>query len=225
MTITQLTTNGTAERPDIYGNQIVWTQNGNEVVLLDGNSNIVLPNLGGNSTISPQISANGVMWQGWVNGWNTFYYDGNTTLQITDNDFNDRLSANSTPSSSSASSSTAVDGSGDNLVWSSYVGGNWEIFYYDGSQTIQVTDSVNGGENADAGEDVALEYSIDDGTQWQRIAIYDTEDYTNWTGISESIPLDAQTDSTLFRWTQIAHSGSRFDNWALDNIQIEPFSS
>ncbi|MEM7593368.1 MAG: hypothetical protein AAF383_17940 [Cyanobacteria bacterium P01_A01_bin.83] len=81
--------------------------------------------------------------------------------------------------------------------------------------------SSNGGENADAGEDVSLEYSVDDGDNWQQIAIYDTEDYTSWTGISESIPTNAQTDSTLLRWTQIAYSGASYDNWALDNILIE----
>jgi len=82
-------------------------------------------------------------------------------------------------------------------------------------------DSSNGGENADGGEDVILEYSVDDGANWQEIAIYDTEAYTTWTGISETVPVDAQTDSTLFRWMQLDHSGNHNDNWGLDNIQIE----
>ena len=81
--------------------------------------------------------------------------------------------------------------------------------------------SSNGGENADAGEDVVLEYSTDNGVNWVEINLYDTEDYTNWTGISESIPVDAQTEDTEFRWLQVSHSGSSFDNWGLDNIFIE----
>ncbi len=85
--------------------------------------------------------------------------------------------------------------------------------------------SSNGGENADAGEDVALEYSIDNGNSWQSIAICDTEAYTTWTGISESVPIEAQTDGTLFRWTQLLYSGSSFDNWGLDNILIEPLEN
>lgn len=491
MTITQLTTNGTAERPDISGNEIVWTQNDNEIVLFDGTNSTILPNLGVSSAISPQISADGVLWNGWVNGWHSFYYDGNTTtqltnyknatdeklsgnriawrnapeytpsgeleevylydgttqttlqltdnnsretsvdisgqnvvwngvgntiylydgtstttlpdtgvsphvsgnqvvwesytggrkdqinlydgnsisqivnndtvwlqgffdgnvvwtqwdgndyelfrydgnttLQITDNDFNDRLSSNSVPGSSTALSSTAVDGSGDNLVWSSYVDDNWEIFYYDGTQTIQITDndiddlnpkisgdrvvwstggttsdvflyepsvnsapdpdsvefsddfdpdldssqwqqvsngvangnfnnsgnslyfsggssggntrfatskaldlreggsvvfdlifgtSSNGGENADAGEDVVLEYSIDDGANWSNLGIYDTEAYTAWTTVTRTIPAPAQTEETLLRWRQVRYSGSSFDNWGLDNVLL-----
>ena len=83
--------------------------------------------------------------------------------------------------------------------------------------------SSNGGENADAGEDVVLEYSTDNGINWVEIGLYDTEAYTSWTGISESIPAGAQTDNTEFRWLQVAHSGSGFDNWGLDNILIEAF--
>ena len=83
--------------------------------------------------------------------------------------------------------------------------------------------SSNGGENADSGEDVVLEYSTNSGANWVEISLYDTEAYTSWTGISESIPIDAQTDETLFRWMQVAHSGSNFDNWGLDNILIEAF--
>ena len=249
-------------------------------------------------------------------------------LKITYLDFNDVLTPSSTGTSYSSNSNAAVDGSGNNLVWSSYVGDNWEVFYYDGTQTIQVTDnsiddlypkisgdtlvwstsgttsdifkfepdpnpdtfeddfdpnidniqwssvgnssvnsnfggsgnslfftggsyrdssryitttgvnvanggeiyfelifgtSSNGGENADAGEDVVLEYSTDNGINWVGISLYDTEVYTNWTGISESIPVGAQTDDTQFRWLQVGHSGSSFDNWGLDNILIEAF--
>ena len=487
MTITQLTNNGTADRPDIFGNQIVWTENDNDIVLFDGINRTLLPNLGVRLAIKPQISAEGILWEGWVNGWNSFYYDGttttqvtnkytnydeklsgnrvawregpknnpggelfevylydgstdttlqltnndvgespvdidgqnvvwngsgtvylydgtstttigqgispyvsgnqvvwesytggisdqinlydgntttqianddsiwlqgffdgnviwtqwdgndfelfrydgNTTVQITDNDFNDRLNPDSSPSSSSARSGSAVDGSGDRLVWSSYVNGNWEIFYYDGTETIQVTDnniddldpkisgdrivwntsgatsdiflykpdtnpvpvpvmfaddfelnidqyqwqeisngvannnfagdgnslyfsgggyggnvrfatsnaldlteggsisfdiifgdSANGGENADGGEDVVLEYSIDDGTTWNNLGTYDTEDYTSWSTQTQAIPAAAQTDATQLRWRQVRQSGSNYDNWGLDNVQL-----
>lgn len=487
MAITQLTNSGTAERPDIYGNQIVWTENNNEIVLFDGTNSTLLPNLGVNLAISPQISAEGIFWRGWISGWQGFYYngettnqltsgeapldlklsgkhvawrrapeytpagelmevylhdgstqttiqltdndfressvdldgeyvvwkgasntvylyeggstvvpigtgvnplisgnqvvwesytgsskdqinlydgnstsqianddtislqgffdgnviwsqwdgndyelfryDGNQTLQITDNDFNDRLNPDSTPNSFGSNSSSALDGSGDNLVWSSYVDGNWEIFYYDGTETIQVTDndiddlnpkisgdkivwstsgsttdvflyepdidpvatffeddfepgidlnqwqeishgeansnfngsgnslyfsggvagadvrfatsnaldltdggaiafdlifgdSSNGGENADGGEDVVLEYSIDDGASWNNLRTYDTEDYTTWSTLTKNIPGEAQTDATMLRWRQVRQSGSVYDNWGLDNVQL-----
>ncbi len=486
MAITQLTTNGISKNPDISGNKIVWIEDSKDVILFDGSTSNVIPDLDLNLVTSPQISAEGILWKGYINGWQNFYhdgiittqftngsypsdvklsgthiawrnapansnssleevylyksstettvqltdnnsressvdidgqnvvwqgvgntvyfyngnsvatltsngvsphvsgdqvvwesytggikdqinlydgntttqianddsirlqgffdgnviwsqwdgndfelfrYDGNTTLQITDNDFNDRLSPDSTPSSSSANSSTALDGAGDRLVWSSYVNGNWEIFYYDGTETIQVTDndiddlnpkisgdrlvwntsgatsdiflyepdtnpvpimfaddfepdinqdqwqeisngvannnfggdgnslyfsggssggnsrfatsnaldlteggsisfdiifgnSANGGENADGGEDVVLEYSIDNGTTWNNLGTYDTEDYTNWSSQTKAIPVAAQTDATQLRWRQVNQSGSLYDNWGLDNIQL-----
>ncbi|MGK7895708.1 MAG: cadherin domain-containing protein [Xenococcus sp. (in: cyanobacteria)] len=593
MAITQLTTNGTAERPDISGNDIVWTENGNDVILFDGTTSTVLPDLGVSLTISPQISPDGLFWNGYTtNGWQIFFYDdstqtttqltnepyiwdeklsgnriawrsapdfdpggdlyevfvydnstqtttqltnnsseessvdisgnnvvwsgggvflhdgvsttqltssgfdshvsgnqvvwraydggkiseiylydgstttqivdstnsvplhgffdgnvvwsewdgndwelfrfdGTNTSQITDNDFNDILTPSSTESSYSYNSNAAVDGSGNNLVWSSYVGDNWEVFYYNGTQTIQVTDnsiddlypkisgdtlvwntsgttsdifkfepdantnfpptgtdatfsldenspngtvvgtvvasdpnpgqilsysiqsgndagtfaidssgqitvldnilldyettpsfnleievsdngspslsdtvsitvdlididegtgsssladdfdpdidnsqweeisnglvnsnfggsgnslffsggnaggnsrfaesqvldltaggfvafdlifgtSNNGGENADAGEDVVLEYSTD-GTAWTELVRYDTEDYTSWSPLVEALPTAAQTTTTALRWRQINHSGSSFDNWGLDNVEL-----
>ncbi len=81
--------------------------------------------------------------------------------------------------------------------------------------------SANGGENADAGEDVALEFSTNGGSSWSQMALYDTEAFTDWTAISETISLGAQSDEVQFRWTQIDHSGSNFDQWAIDNVVIE----
>ncbi|NEP59470.1 MAG: S8 family serine peptidase [Symploca sp. SIO2G7] len=76
----------------------------------------------------------------------------------------------------------------------------------------------NGGENADLGEDVVLEYSLNAGSTWSTINTYGTEVYTSWTTITEAIPLAAQTNNTTLRWRQVTHSGSNYDNWGLDNI-------
>ncbi|MEQ9670220.1 S8 family serine peptidase [Coleofasciculus sp. G2-EDA-02] len=78
----------------------------------------------------------------------------------------------------------------------------------------------NGGENADAGEDVVLEYSINGGSSWTQLGLYDTEAFTSWTTLSETIPTAAQTSSTSFRWRQVNHSGNGFDNWAIDNVFV-----
>jgi hypothetical protein len=80
--------------------------------------------------------------------------------------------------------------------------------------------NTNGGENVDAGEDVALEYTLD-GVNWLNIATYDQDTYTNWTRITQLIPLAAQSSNTQFRWRQLSHSGGNFDNWGLDNIEIQ----
>jgi subtilisin family serine protease len=82
--------------------------------------------------------------------------------------------------------------------------------------------SSNGGENADPGEDVVLEYSTNGGSTWNQFGLYDTEAFTSWTTLTETIPTAAQTNSTSFRWRQIAHSGNNFDNWAIDNVTVGP---
>ncbi len=65
------------------------------------------------------------------------------------------------------------------------------------------SDGTNGGEAAEEGKDVVLEYSTDDGNNWRQLAIYDTENYTQWTTIQETIPEDARTPKTQFRWRQL----------------------
>ena len=80
--------------------------------------------------------------------------------------------------------------------------------------------SLNGGENANPGEDVALEYSIDGGNNWTRISTYDTENYIRWTNIRENIPTAALSSNTRFRWQQIRFNESSGDHWALDNVNI-----
>lgn len=75
-------------------------------------------------------------------------------------------------------------------------------------------------ENADGGEDVILEYSTDGGLTFFPIATYDTEDFTTYTVINALVPQAALTANTQFRWSQVAHSGQDFDNWAIDDIEI-----
>lgn len=75
-------------------------------------------------------------------------------------------------------------------------------------------------ENADAGENVLLEYSINGGGSWTNINTYNADSFTNFTLITENIPAPAQTPSTMFRWIQPLNSGIGFDNWAIDDVSI-----
>ncbi|MGK7921604.1 MAG: LamG-like jellyroll fold domain-containing protein [Trichodesmium sp.] len=77
----------------------------------------------------------------------------------------------------------------------------------------------NGGSNANLGEDVALEYSIN-GTDWLEIAIYNTERYIKWTTIRQEIPEAAKTEQTQFRWRQVKHNSIKGDNWGLANVRV-----
>jgi hypothetical protein len=81
-------------------------------------------------------------------------------------------------------------------------------------------DSTNGGENADPGEDVLLEYSVDGGSTWLLINTYDTEDYTSWTTITASLPtgIDTNPPSSL-RFSVARDGGAALPvtvNWAVD---------
>lgn len=79
-------------------------------------------------------------------------------------------------------------------------------------------------ENADAGEDVILEYSTDGGGSWTTIQTYlqSVWDGNNaWQCFSEAIPGPAQTTATLFRWNQPSFSScTGCDNWAIDDVNI-----
>ena len=55
-------------------------------------------------------------------------------------------------------------------------------------------DNTNGGENADPGEDVFLEFSLDNGSNWNSIAVFDTEDYTSWTTVQATLPVGIDTN-------------------------------
>jgi hypothetical protein len=82
------------------------------------------------------------------------------------------------------------------------------------------SDDTSTFEDAEAGEDVAIQYSLSNG-DWTDLLVIDTED-TGYSGVwgEVSINLTGLTSDTSFRWVQISHSGSVFDNWAIDNVQL-----
>ena len=79
-------------------------------------------------------------------------------------------------------------------------------------------------ENADANENVALEYSTDGGLNWTSIVVYDQSLWDNnnvWQCNTVPIPPLAQTLNTMFRWRQTSFTScSGCDNWALDDVSI-----
>ncbi len=73
-------------------------------------------------------------------------------------------------------------------------------------------------------EGVVLEYSVDAGATWVALATYDDDSYRSWSHQVVEIPLEAQAPTTMFRWRQMFNSGSSFDHWALDDVDIPSFS-
>ncbi|WP_052055655.1 malectin domain-containing carbohydrate-binding protein [Myxosarcina sp. GI1] len=140
---TQLSTNGV--NPHVSEDLVAWEAYSggtkSEIYLYDSGNTTQIVDSVNNVSIQGFFDGN-LVWGEWVgNDWELFRFDGTNTYQITNNDINDTLNPSSTVNSYSANSSAAVDGSGNNLVWSSYVDDNWEIFYYDGSETIRVTNN------------------------------------------------------------------------------------
>lgn len=79
-------------------------------------------------------------------------------------------------------------------------------------------------ENADAGDDLVVEYSIDFGVTWTVLQTYDEslwDNNNNWQCYSISLPGAAQTQNTILRWRQIAFDPCvGCDNWSLDNVTL-----
>lgn len=84
---------------------------------------------------------------------------------------------------------------------------------------LMIADGTNGCDDADPGEDVVLEYSLN-GSTWSTIAQYNEASFPIFSGIDVQIPIGAQSGSTRFRWRQLANSGPNQDVWALDNVII-----
>ncbi len=77
-----------------------------------------------------------------------------------------------------------------------------------------------------ANEGVKFQYSINGGATW--VMIFDhaplnngTNPYqTSWNQYCYPVPLAAQTTSTRFRWYQQLGSGSGFDHWGIDDVEV-----
>jgi hypothetical protein len=71
------------------------------------------------------------------------------------------------------------------------------------------------------GNEMSLQYSIDNGLTWVTITTYDAFAFDNWTLISDTLPLAAQTPNTLLRLHQATNGGNNTDNWAIDDFLLE----
>jgi len=93
-----------------------------------------------------------------------------------------------------------------------------------GGATLDFYLKIAGGgapcENADPGEDVVLEYTIDNGLSWNIVSTYDESMYPTFTQITEILSGGALSPFTIFRWRQLSHDGLGLDNWALDDINL-----
>jgi hypothetical protein len=74
-------------------------------------------------------------------------------------------------------------------------------------------------------EGVTFQYSTNGGATWTVIQYWDplggyNAGLTNWNTYSFPIPPGAIGPNTQFQWIQLSSSGSLYDNWGVDNVQI-----
>jgi len=74
-------------------------------------------------------------------------------------------------------------------------------------------------------EGVHLQYSTDNGATWIDIDYWDPNGgndptLTAWNQYCVTLPPGAMTTNTMIQWHQDAVSGSEYDHWGIDNVQI-----
>lgn len=80
-------------------------------------------------------------------------------------------------------------------------------------------------DDADPGEDVVLEYSLD-GSIWQQVQLFNEADYPAFTQLDVPLPaLGPAGNAVRLRWRQLAHSGAGQDNWSMDNVLITRYET
>jgi hypothetical protein len=119
-------TDGGRLKPQIDAGQIVWMmaewEDVNSIFFHNGITTTKLADYGDN----PQIDAGQVVWQGHDGfDWEIFFYNGTSTIQLTNNSYHDK-----TPQ---------IDAG--QVVWQGSDGTDWEIFFYNGTSTIQLTNN------------------------------------------------------------------------------------
>lgn len=73
-------------------------------------------------------------------------------------------------------------------------------------------------EQADGGEEIYLDYSVNNGSSWTNMQVFNVMAYPNFSYVNITLPVAAKTTATQFRWRQPNHSGSCCDHWSVDNV-------
>lgn len=75
------------------------------------------------------------------------------------------------------------------------------------------------------GDNLQLEYSLDNGTSWTHISTFEGWNYSSWTHVNLVIPTAAENNNVLLRWSQTNHDGSNLDIWQMDHVRLTTFIS
>jgi hypothetical protein len=73
--------------------------------------------------------------------------------------------------------------------------------------------------SSSSNNDVALQYSSNGGSGWTTIATYTSANFHNPVHVTETIPSEAWTSATRFRWVMEGAKKNR-DGWAIDSVVV-----
>jgi len=85
--------------------------------------------------------------------------------------------------------------------------------------SLKIANGVAPCDNAEPGDNVLLEYSLD-GVNFTLIQTYYESAYPDFLAIEQTIPQAAQSPATYFRWRQVGVYAAGQDNWVLDDCFI-----
>lgn len=74
----------------------------------------------------------------------------------------------------------------------------------------------------DAGEDLLLQYSTNNGSSWTTMVTYNESNYNTPSTVSTAIPAGAYSSTVRFRW-YMPNADAGTDIWAIDDVKVEAF--
>ena len=86
--------------------------------------------------------------------------------------------------------------------------------------SLIVGDGLNGCEDADIGENIFLEYSVNGGGIWYQAMLLPENGYPDWLFVEVPLPSQAIVQDVLLRWRQQGTFLAGEDVWALDNVVV-----
>lgn len=85
---------------------------------------------------------------------------------------------------------------------------------------LKVANGLAPCDNAEAGDNIVLQYSLTGGAPWVDLATYLEYNYPELVMVDAEIPPAAFSANTAFRWTQVGTYAVGQDNWVLDQVSI-----
>ncbi|MBK8339280.1 MAG: hypothetical protein IPK99_04425 [Flavobacteriales bacterium] len=83
-----------------------------------------------------------------------------------------------------------------------------------------IGNGANGCDDAEAADDIAFEYSVNNGSTWIPMQTLDDGAFASFTHVTIPIPVAAQSPSTLLRLRQLGQWSANEDVWSIDNVVV-----